>query len=131
MIADNQAGPGFGDNALREIEPAGGIEGNYQYAATHAAKECRNPLRAVLPPEHDAVADSDLALHQFGGEAVGQGCQFSVRGDVLAIATMDDNGLLLAVAGVIIDERGQVRAHNAEKYDIATTNWSKHSRKGS
>ncbi len=110
---DEQAGLGFRDDALGEIEAAAGIQRNNEHTAQHAAKECGDPLRAVLSPEHDAVAGDDLAPHQFGGKTLCQICEFSVGGNLLAIATMNDHGSLLAMTAVIVDERGQMRAHNA------------------
>jgi hypothetical protein len=99
---------GFGDNALREVEPASSIERNDENTAKHAAKECCNPLCAVLSPEYDAVAGRDLAVHQLGGEALCKIRQVAVSGNLLTISAMDKHGLLRAVLAVIIDERGQM-----------------------
>jgi hypothetical protein len=66
-----------------------------------------------LSPEHDAVAGDDVAPHQFGGKALGQVCEAGISENLLAIATVDNHGPLRAMTAVIIDERGQMRAHNA------------------
>ncbi len=119
LVSGQQAGLGFRDDALGEVEAAAGIQRNDEYAAQHAAEECRNPLRAVLSPQHHALAAADLAPHQLGGKALRQGCQIAVGGNLSAIAAMDDHGSLGAVTSVIVNERGQMKAHNGVKYAIS------------
>jgi hypothetical protein len=111
-VGDQQARPRIGDDAQREGGIARGIERNRQHAAQHASEKRRDPLGAVLSPQHHALAAGDVAANQLGGETPRQLREIAISGGVAANAAMHHHGGLGAVAAEVFYERGQMRAHN-------------------
>ena len=71
--ADNELGIHIGRDALGEIMCGDSVHGHGHGAAQHAAKECSDPFRRVLAPQHHTVALADISCLQFTGKAK---CQF-------------------------------------------------------
>jgi hypothetical protein len=103
-IADDEPGLCVVDDAIREVQGSGGIERDHDDATLDAAEECAHPLKAVLSPDDDALAEGDFAANQLRGEAIGEVGDLIPRGDQAAIAAMDNDGGRVTVAAVVVEE---------------------------
>jgi len=110
-VGDQQPGTGIGDDAGGEFGRAGGVERDGENSAQQAAEEYGDPLGGVGTPEDDAVAGSDVAAVELGGEAAGERGELAVGGAVGAVAAMGDDSRLAGVRAKVIDEAGEVRPH--------------------
>ena len=110
-VGDDELRGGVGDDAGGEAGGAGGVEGDDEDSAEEAAEEGGDPVGGVLAPEDDAVAGSDAAAVELGGEAAGELGELAVGGGVAAIAAMDDDGDLRWMEEKLCDKTGQVGTH--------------------
>jgi hypothetical protein len=109
-VAEDVFGADFANDPVDEIERAGEIDRDGDDAAQEATEECGDPFGAVVTPEKDAVAFSDGAADELGGETAREGGELGVGDAMLTNAARGDDGDVARVIVEIGDEGGEIGA---------------------
>ena len=110
-VGQDELGGDVGDDAGPEVGRTCGVERNSEDAAQQAAEEGRDPLGGVFAPQDDAVAGSDAAPFELGGESPSQGSKVDVGSGMPPHAAIAHDGRLPAVAAQIVDQTSQMGTH--------------------
>ena len=122
-IPHHQRRPHIGRHTCSKLGRPVRIERHRDHSAQHAAIKCSDPFRAVLRPQHHAVARPNTSLGQQRRETPCQPRNLFVACNPAANTDVANDRRLATVTSKIVKQRGEMGAHKLKGTPPSGCRW--------